>query len=203
MNTITFSIIYFVGVIILSHFFVPSEYVWTQNTVSDLAAQGLPNQWIMQAGFIGFGLLLNLGFVQKFIAARKVIYSDISIMIYGLAVLVTGFFSTKPFIAGVDFSAQESDLHSLFAQIAGVFFIVGILYRLVIAPTSNEKWLHAIFLLLVIGTSLAFGLSENGIIPLGKGLIQKTMYLVSFIWLILSQRKIAPGVIKKGVSAPA
>ena len=203
MNTITFSIIYFVGVIILSHFFVPSEYVWTQNTVSDLAAQGLPNQWIMQAGFIGFGLLLNLGFVQKFIAARKVIYSDISIMIYGLAVLVTGFFSTKPFIAGVDFSAQESDLHSLFAQIAGVFFIVGILYRLAIAPTSNEKWLHAIFLLLVIGTSLAFGLSENGIIPLGKGLIQKTMYLVSFIWLILSQRKIAPGVIKKGVSAPA
>jgi hypothetical membrane protein len=163
-------------------------YVWTQNTVSDLAAQGLPNQWIMQAGFIGFGLLLNLGFVQKIIAAHKVIYSDLPIMIYGLAVLVTGFFSTQPFIAGMDYSAQESNYHSLFAQIAGVFFIIGILYRLVIAPTPKEKWFHAIFFLLVMGTSLAFGLSENGIIPLGKGLIQKTMYLFSFIWLVLSQR---------------
>ena len=38
-----------------------------------------------------------------------------------------------------------------------------------------------------MGTSLVFGLEENGIIHLGRGLIQRTLYLTSFIWLLVSQ----------------
>jgi hypothetical membrane protein len=176
-----------VAVIILANFFTPPEYRWTQNTISDLSAQGLKYQWIMQAGFIGFGLLLNLGFIQKFVAAQKVSYPDLLIMLYGLAILLSGFFSTEPFIKGVSFSVQESNLHSLFAMLAGISFSLGIFYRLVMAPTPAEKWLHAIFLALVIGTSLLFGLSENGILPLAKGVVQRSLYLVSFIWIIFIQ----------------
>jgi hypothetical membrane protein len=187
MKMVIIAVLYFVAVIVLAHFFAPSEYRWTQNTVSDLAAQGLKNQWIMQAGFIGFGLLLNIGFVQKFIVAQKVSYPDILIMSYGLAILLSGFFSTEPFIKGVSFSAQQSSLHSTFATAAGISFSLGILYRLIIAPSPGEKWMHAIFLVLVMGTSLLFGLSENGILPVAKGIVQRSLYLVSFIWLVISQ----------------
>ncbi len=187
MKIIPPAVIYFIVVIIIAHFFAPPEYNWMQNTVSDLAAQGLKYQWIMQAGFIGFGLLLNIGFVQKFIAAQKISYPDLLIMLYGLAILLSGFFSTEPFIKGVSYSVQQSNLHSLFAQIAGFAFTIGIFYRLVTAPTSGEKWLHAIFFLMVMGTSLLFGLSENGILPIVKGVIQRSLYLVSFIWLFLGQ----------------
>jgi hypothetical membrane protein len=187
MKMVTVSIIYFIAVIVLAHFFAPPEYKWTQNTISDLAAQGLKYQWIMQAGFIGFGLLLNLGFVQKFIAAQKISYPDLLIMLYGLAILLSGFFSTEPFIKGLSYSVQESNLHSLFATVAGIAFSLGIFYRLVTAPTPGEKWMHGIFLLVVIGTSLLFGLSENGLLPVAKGIVQRSLYLVSFIWLLLSQ----------------
>jgi len=187
MKMIQFSILFFVAVIVLAHFFTPPEYNWTQNTVSDLAAQGLKYQWIMQAGFIGFGLLLNFGFVQKFIAAQKVSYPDLLIMLYGLAILFSGIFSTAPFIKGVSYSVQASNLHSFFATTAGISFSLGIFYRLVTAPTSAEKWQHAIFLVLVMGTSLLFGLSENETLPLAKGLVQRSLYLVSFLWLFLSQ----------------
>ncbi len=173
--------------ILIAHFYIPPEYNWTQNTVSDLSAQGLKYQWIMQAGFIGFGLLLNLGFIQKFIAAQKVSYPDLFIMVYGLAILLSGFFSTAPFIKGVSYSLQESNLHSLFATAAGISFSVGILYRLVMAPTPGEKWLHFIFLIAVMGISFLFGLSENGVLPVAKGIVQRSLYLVSFIWLFLSQ----------------
>ena len=108
-------------------------------------------------------------------------------MLYGLAILLSGFFSTEPFIKGVSYSVQQSNLHALFAQIAGFAFTIGIFYRLVTAPTSGEKWLHAIFFLMVMGTSLLFGLSENGILPIAKGVIQRSLYLVSFIWLFLGQ----------------
>jgi hypothetical protein len=65
----------------------------------------------MQAGFIGFGLLVNLGFVQKFIAAQRVFLPDVLLMLW---------------------------------------------------------------------------LSENEILPMSKGIIQRGLYLVSFIWLALS-----------------
>lgn len=77
MNMIPLSIVYFIAVIILADFFTPPAYHWTTNTISDLAAQGLKHQWIMQAGFIGFGVVLNDGFIQKFITAQKVSYPDL------------------------------------------------------------------------------------------------------------------------------
>lgn len=187
MKMIPTAVIYFIAVIISAHFFASPEYNWMQNTVSDLAAQGLKYQWIMQTGFIGFGVLLNIGFVQKFIATQKVSYPDLLIMLYGLAILLSGFFSTEPFIQGVSYSVQESSLHSLFATAAGFAFTIGIFYRLVTASTLGEKWLHAVFFLLVMGTSLLFGLSENGLLPIAKGIIQRSLYLVSFIWLFVSQ----------------
>ncbi|MBL7164313.1 MAG: DUF998 domain-containing protein [Anaerolineales bacterium] len=187
MKLIFFSVFYFVAVIIIAHFFVPPEYNWLQHTVSDLAAQGLQYQWIMQLGFIGFGLLLNISFILKFVAAKKVFYPDVLIMLYGLAVLLSGFFSAATFLEGVSYAIQEDKLHSLFAQAAGVFFSVGILSYLIVSPDPKEKLIHTIFLTLVMGTSMVFGLEENGVIHLGKGLIQRTLYLVSFIWLLVSQ----------------
>jgi hypothetical protein len=185
MKTLSLSVIYFIAVIVLAHFFTPPEYRWTQNTISDLAAQGLKYQWIMQAGFIGFGLLLNLAFIQKFTAAGRVSYPDLLIMAYGLSILLTGFFSTAPFIAGVEVSARESSLHSLFATTAGICFTAAIFLRLMTAPTPAERWQHAVFLVLVTGASLAFGLAENGTLALGKGILQRSLYLVSFAWLVI------------------
>ncbi len=186
MKVIFFSVFYFVAVIIIAHFFMPSGYHWSQNTVSDLAAQGLEYQWIMQLGFIGFGALLNIGLILKCIAAKQVFYPDVLIMLYGLAVLMSGFFSAAPFIEGVAYSIQEDKLHSMFAQTAGVLFSLGILWYLIVA-SSEKKLFHTVFLFLIIGTSLVFGLEENGVVQLGRGLIQRTLYLVSFIWLLTSQ----------------
>jgi len=108
-------------------------------------------------------------------------------MLYGLAVLLSGFFSAAPFIEGVAYSVREDMLHSSFAQAAGVFFSIGIFYTLIVSPDPKEKLFHAIFLILVMGISMAFGLEENGIIHLGRGLIQRILYLVSFVWLLMSQ----------------
>jgi hypothetical membrane protein len=180
------SILSFVVMIAAAHYFAPPEYRWTQNTISELAAQGLPNQKVMQAGFIGFGVLLNLGYIQKFVAGQKVVLPDVLVMVYGLAILLSGFFSTAPFLEGVAFSLRQSQLHSFFATLAGISFSAGILYRAVTAPTPQERWFHAIFFLLVMGASLGFGLIENGVLPIGKGIVQRSLYLISFTWLALS-----------------
>lgn len=65
------AVVYFIVVIVLAHFFVPPIYDWRQNTISDLASQGHTYKWIMQAGFIGFGLLLTWGVISHLNKNRR------------------------------------------------------------------------------------------------------------------------------------
>ena len=182
-----FSVVYLVAVIVLAHFFSPPGYRWTRNTISKLAAQGHEHKWIMQAGFIGFGLLLNIGIILAFAAAKKVCYPDILIMVYGLAVLVSGFFCTAPIDKSLAYSASEAKLHSVFASAAGVSFSLGILGHLVLSAQPRGRWFHLVFLALTLGSLMLFGLSENGLVGIGQGVIQRVLYTTSFIWLVVGQ----------------
>jgi len=187
IKIVALSIIFFVGVIILAHFFMQPGYDWTQNTVSELASQGHRYKRIMQAGFVGFGILLSSGLILKFIEAKKVNYPDILIILYGLAILITGFYCEKPLDATISYSETEAKIHSLFAFTAGISLSLGILWYLIASDSSSERIFHFAFLVLVMGFSMAFGMAENGIIGVGKGIVQRSLYLVSFIWLFFTQ----------------
>ncbi len=177
------AVLYFVVFIVLAHFFAPPGYVWTKNTISDLGSQRHVNKWIMQAGFIGFGVFLVAGLLFKFRDLGRVNYPDLLIIAYGLSVLVTGFYCAAPIDKTLPFSAREEQIHSLFAQLAGFFLISAILWYLF---TSPSRWtFHLIFLLLIGMISGLFGLSENEMIAIEKGILQRTLYLVSFVWLVL------------------
>jgi len=177
------AVLYFLGVIILAHFFPPPGYAWTRNTISDLGSQGHIYKWIMQAGFIGFGILLAAGLLFKFQALGRVNYPDVLVLAYGLSVLLTGFYCAAPIEKTLPFSAREEQIHSLFASLAGFFLVAGILWYLL---TSPSRWVfHLTFMLLIGLVSALFGLSENGLVSLEKGILQRALYLVSFIWLVL------------------
>lgn len=141
----------------------------------------------MQAGFIGFGILLNIGMVTKFIEFKRINIPDILIMLYGLAILVTGIFCERPIDSTIAYSLPEAKIHSLFAMIAGICLSVGILCYLFTTNSVTEKYFHLVFLILVMGLSFAFLLAENGTITIGKGLVQRGLYLTSLTWLFISQ----------------
>lgn len=187
MRWMTVAVAYVVVMIVMAHFFMPPVYSWTDNTISDLAAQRLDYQWIMQLGFIGFGVLLNGAFVKKFVAAGRVTWGDVPVMLWGVSMLITGFFSAAPFMAGVPYSVAEADMHSLFATLAGVFLTLGLVVNIFTAPTWQERVFHGVFVVLVVGISAVFGLAESGELALGKGLVQRVLWGVSFAWLLAAQ----------------
>jgi len=182
------SILFFVGAIVVSHFYTQTGYAWTQNTISELASQAHKHKWIMQSGFIGFGILLNVALIFKFVELQKINYPDVFLMLYGIAIVVTGFYCEKPIDEAISYSLPEAKIHSIFAMIAGVCLSIGILLYSLMASSSAERNFHLVFLILVMGISLIFGLSENEIIGVGKGLVQRCLYLTSFVWLFVSQR---------------
>jgi hypothetical membrane protein len=103
----------FVLLILLAHVFASSNYHWTKNTISDLGAQGYERKLIMQLGFIVFGLALVLGHLFTGLTWRTS-----PILVYGICVALTGIFCTRPFVGIEVFSITQSNLHSIFAQIA-------------------------------------------------------------------------------------
>jgi hypothetical protein len=177
------AILYFIAVILTAHFFPPSGgYHWTRNTISELAAQGHSAGWVMRAGFIGFGLLLAAGMGWKLVSAGRITGPDILIVIYGLAILVTGFCSAAPIDPDVPFSAQEALVHSRFATLAG-FALVGAVLWNVLVSDPERRGFHLLFLVLITAISMGFGLADGGSLPVGKGILQRLLYLVSFVWL--------------------
>ena len=186
------AVIYFIAVIVLAHFFVPPIYDWTQNTISDLASQGHTYKWIMQTGFIGFGLLVTWGVGFHFNQNRRA-YFLLFVAVYGLSILISGIFCAAPIDPSIPYSLRDSELHSMFATIAGISMSLGIFWQFVASSNHRERWMRFAFFLLVIGISGLFGLAENHIMAFDKGIVQRILYLVGLAWLVYEERKLLLG----------
>lgn len=186
------AVIYFVAIIVIAHFFVPPNYDWTQNTISDLGSQGHVYKWIMQAGFIGFGLLLTVGVVHHFRRNHRQ-YFLILVAVYSLSILVTGFFCAAAIDPSILYSVREAGIHSAFATIAGIAMSLGILWQVLASTNGRERWTRLAFLILIMGISALFGLAENHVLDLGKGIVQRALYLVGLAWLVYEERILSLG----------
>ena len=164
----------FVLLILAAHLFSTQQYDWTKNTISDLGAQGYDRKWIMQCGFLAFGIILVAGVLLNGFAWRT-----LPILLYALCVGLTGVFCEKPFFHYEPYSVAQASIHSILAQTAGVAFSIGILVQLFYTPDNSHKWIHFGFFILVIGLSAAFGLTKSY-----PGIPQRLLYLVSLLWLV-------------------
>lgn len=163
----------------VAHLVAPEEYQWRSNTISDLAAQGYDSKWIMQIGLIGFGLLLGTGSAAQMLQFQIDWFTEIPLLAYAGLVSASGVFSTRPFVGTEDYSERDDRLHSFFAQTGGVFFTVAILLKSLGAESLVLAAPHILFLLLVSLTAMFYGKSE----PSMRGVAQRIMWVVSFIWL--------------------
>ena len=173
------AVVFIIAVIVVAQLFVPGVYDWTNNTISELASQGYGNRWIMQLGFIGFGVLLSIGVIANLRGDSKFWYRDVPLLAYALSILLTGILSEKPFIEGIPYSDLEARLHSIFAMIAGIGLSIAILVSGMIDESMFRKIAHFCAFIFVIGMSITFGGSSSGI-----GIIQRIMYLGSFAWIV-------------------
>ena len=80
------------SIILIAGFLTPITYSWGRNEISQLAAQGYQNRWIMRLGFIGFGILLVINYVVDLQNALIFWYYTLPLSIYGICISITGIF---------------------------------------------------------------------------------------------------------------
>lgn len=127
----------------------------------------------MQLGFITFGFILVGGVVIHGFELRT-----IPILIYGACIICSGIYCSSSFIESTAFNAQEANIHSWCAQIAGMSFCLGILLQIFYTSNNQMKTIHFVFFILVILSSASFGYFKNF-----QGVAQRILYLVSLCWL--------------------
>lgn len=180
------AVVFFVAVITVAHLFAPSAYSFTQNTVSDLGAQGYSLAWIMRSGLMGFGLLISAAMAVSLVKQTGSPLPDALLLVYGLGIFFAGVFSTLPFEPGISYSARESSLHSFFATAAGIAISFSMVSHVFMEKGSRHVLFHALAALFVIGLSALFGLAEGGAVSVGKGLVQKVMYAGGLTWIVVN-----------------
>ena len=173
------AVVYITIVILLAHWFAPDSYIWTRNTISDLAAQGYAYAWLMRLGFIGFGGLVLFGGVWKVVRSLKTAWPHSLVAVYGMAVMLSGIFSTMPFTPGSIYSVGQAALHSDLAALAGLAISIAMLLFMLTDSLPGRKVVHLSALILTLLFSGAFTVFDSL-----AGIFQRFLYPVGFAWLI-------------------
>jgi hypothetical protein len=174
------SVVFFLVVVTVSHLVTPPSYDWRENSISELAAQKYNNKWIMQIGLIGFGFILGGGILIRLTQAGSVWFMELPILIYAISISLSGKFCTKPFFENDDYSHFEDQVHSLFANLTGISFSLGVAMRMVFTESLVGFVLNTVFLLLVLACSMAFGRASKN-----RGIIQRGIFFLGFLWLVV------------------
>ena len=66
----------------------------------------------------------------------------------------------------------------------------GIFLQVVLSRNNHDRRIRVFFLFSVGAASGMFGLAENHIVDLDRGIIQRILYLVGLAWLIYEERVI-------------
>lgn len=178
MKSYRLAIAYILIFIVIAHIVVGEQYVWYRHSISQLAGQGYAQGWIMRAGFIGFGLLVQIAGIARVRVAGRHWYRELPIMAYGLCILASGIFSAAPFIEGVPYSEQEAQFHTLFATVGGWALTAGTLLFMLTDTPNARKVAHALALVLTVGVASAFFA-----LPTVSGALQYLLWVVGFAWL--------------------
>jgi hypothetical protein len=176
-----FALVYFALVLILAQRRAPEEYSPTRHTISQLASQGYPRRRLMQAGFVIYGLLFTAALLQVMRVSQAPLYRDVPHLVYGLALLPTGFYCAVPFRRGLRFSRKEARRHAFWAQLAAGAFGVGIAVHAVLYPGPWGRVFHAGSVLLYAAIAVWFVRSAGQ-----KGRAQRLLYGYGSVWLLVT-----------------
>ena len=163
-------------VIFILPFFSVEEYSILKNTTSHLGAQDAPNAWIMNIIFAFLGIA---AIIDGWRNLSGYWLHKITIVVFGLSLVMVAFFQHAPIIPDASFSTQEDDLHSLFATVTGYSFIFFTISAAFIESTLRRKLLA--FVMGIIATLLSWLIfNVEGL----AGIWQRLMFISMFAWLI-------------------
>jgi hypothetical membrane protein len=164
--------------LLFAHALAPETYSSKTNSISELAGQNYKNAWIMRSGFIGFGLLTTAAAIDGSISSSLSPLQSASLGVYGASMVLSGVFSARSFEKGAALSEQEAQLHSTFANLAGIGLTTAMVIAAISENDPNIRTINCSAVIFTLATSALFKLN-----PEYKGIWQRILWTGSVGWL--------------------
>jgi hypothetical membrane protein len=190
MNYYKIASLWLLMIIILAHFFAPEGYIWTFHTMSELAAQEVPNRFILLVGFYGHALLYLIGSIVLFKEKKIGRFIPILMILSSVTMFFIAFFKTT--YDGLTYEAPNL-LHVKYHLMAAYlnqalgFVLVGWHWY---HSNSSMKRVHILFLLLSVLFSLLF---IEG--TLDKGIYQRLLLLTNTSYIVFFFNRLSMSVV--------
>lgn len=114
--------------LLLAPLCMPASYSWLRHTTSESAAKGVAGAWLARLGF------LILGLTVLWLSERLRDSWSLPVCLmhgaFGLFMVGTAIFSSRPWLPNLPFDPVEDALHSFTATAMGFAFAIGVGLRL-------------------------------------------------------------------------
>lgn len=158
---------------------MPETYSWLRHTTSESAAQGLSGAWVARLGFLLFGLAVSWIALNR--PRSDSVLSRFALGAFGIFMVATAAFSTRPWWPDAAFDPTEDLLHSITATTMGFAFAIGLAAR-AFTRRGDRLGLALDVLGIVASVVLPLGMS---LLPDWAGLLQRLMFAVAYGWFII------------------
>jgi MFS family permease len=162
--------------ILLGPIFSPPEFSWLHHSTSEQAGQRLAGAWIMRAGFVGYGLGTLLAALADW-PTRPFVRA--ALVLFGLGLIGTAIWSNASILPIVQSDMHEDWMHSVASGIVGTAFAAACAARLFGPRGVRSDTLAWAGLIMAVVVPIAMG-----VVPDLRGLLQRTMFAVSFVFVI-------------------
>ncbi len=164
--------------LVLAPLNMPESYSWLQHTTSESAAQGVRGAWLARLGFLVFGLTvlwLSANLLPGWHQGARWLHG-----FFGLMMVATAVFSTRPWLPSLPFDPLEDALHSFTASAMGFAFAAGIGVRFWQRQQSGQ-WPGRLLDVVAIAVSVIIPLGMMAL-PNWAGLSQRIMFATAYVW---------------------
>jgi len=155
-------------------FIAPAGFNWIKHTTSQQAGQLVAGAWLMRLGFVAFGLGILFDSTTR-LRARE--WQNSLFWFFGLSMVLVAVFSHRPIDPSLVYDMSDDWLHSFFATVMGFAFGFGVAWRMFTMRQRRDLLLSAIAAAASIVLPIAMWQ-----LPDHAGLLQRTMFLISYIW---------------------
>ncbi len=181
----TASVIYLWIAILAAQAAAAPSYNWTLHTISQLAAPGNSNRWVMQLGLVGFGAILSIAAARNVARHRGSVWIDGPLVVAGVLLLLTGIVATRPFLPGVPYSEWEATVHGAAATVCRTAVCFSMLAGAVMAEPGWRKVVHWVCCSLAIVLAVLLAALTDGL-----GLAQRLLFVVGPVWLVFHESEL-------------
>lgn len=163
--------------IVVGPFLAPSQFNWVEHTTSQQAGQMMSGAWLMRIGFMGFGLGILFDVHVRLRAGE---WQNSLFWVFGLSMVLVAVFSHRPIDPSLVYDATDDWLHSFFATLMGFAFGFGVAWRMAFMRKRRDL----VFCAVAAAASIVLPLAMWQL-PNYAGLLQRLMFLISFIWFVI------------------